>query len=102
MLAEYKTKTNIGVGLGIALQLLGRMAIGDNPLGLVVTLIGGAVLIWGCCMYAKAKGHHPAWGLLGLFSIFGLIILVVMSDKYGEGKVPPSDSGTTTAPPAAP
>lgn len=88
MLAEKKTATNIGVGVGILLQLVGasvqRTADGGTlaMIGSIIVLIGLAVFIWGCCNYAEGKGYHAALGLLGLLSCLGLIILVVLPDKH--------------------
>lgn len=89
MLAEYKTKTNIGVGLGILVQILGRTLAGTGDsglalLGLVVSLVGLVLFIWGCAQYAKAKGHSPWFGALGLLSILGLIVLVFLPDRHKE------------------
>jgi len=89
MLSEYKRKTNIGVGIGLILQIIGNVlagpgdAIGRAPLiGVFLLLIGLGFFIWGCMSYSKGKGHHPAWGLLGLLSIIGLIVLVLFPDKH--------------------
>jgi len=94
MIAEYKTKTNIGVGLGIILQIAGRFVMGSGAavagglagpeLGLILILGGVVAFIYGCRSYAKGKGHHPAWGFLGLLSIVGLIILVFLPDKHKQ------------------
>lgn len=85
MLPEKKTNTNIGVGVGILLQIVGRVMMmqGDSmaTLGLLVTLAGSAAFIWGCINYAQGKGYHWALGLLGLLSCIGLIVLVVIPDK---------------------
>jgi hypothetical protein len=91
MLREYKKKTNIGVGLGILVQIIGRIAIesggdGGAVIGLVLVLVGLGLFIWGCISYSKGKGHHAAWGLLGLLSIIGLIILVLFPDRHKENK----------------
>jgi hypothetical protein len=112
MLAEYKTKTNIGVGLGIIGQLLGRSLIvrGSETgtglfslLGSVLILAGSVFFIWGCCSYAVGKGYSSSYGFLGLLSCFGLFALVLLRDKFPEGKsIPPplpgpepSNSGPT-------
>lgn len=52
---------------GFVLQL----ATGSALLGFV----GGILVIVGLMQYAKMKGRHRAWGLLGLLSIIGLLIL---------------------------
>ncbi len=84
MLPQYKRNTNIGVGIGILLQVAGRaMAERGMPeVGLIIALAGVAIFIWGCGQYAKGKGHSVWFGALGLLSIIGLVILVVMSDKH--------------------
>lgn len=86
MIAEYKTKTNIGVGIGFLLQIFGRSlaSIGGTGggVGVLIQLFSAILFIWGCCMYAKGKGYHPAWGLLGFLSIIGLIVLVCFKDKH--------------------
>jgi hypothetical protein len=51
MLPERKNKTNIGVGLGIILEITGRLIAAMSPgavfVGLLVVLIGAAFFIWG-------------------------------------------------------
>lgn len=83
MLAEKKRDTNIGVGVGILLQLIGRVMQfqGASGLGFVLVLAGLAVFVWGCVSYCQGKGY-PGWlGLLGLLSIIGLLILVFLPDR---------------------
>ena len=89
MLAEYKTKTNIYVGLGILGQIAARFIIsgaGESTpklmLGLVLLIAAIVSFIAGCCFYAKGKGYSGALGLLGLLSCIGLIILVLLPDKH--------------------
>jgi hypothetical protein len=86
MLPEFKRNTNIGVGLGIVVQIIGELLSnrGSIGLGFVVALAGLAVFIWGCGQYAKGKGYSPWFGLLGLLSIVGLIALVFFRDKHKE------------------
>lgn len=91
MLAEYKTKTNIGVGLGIIGQIIGRVLIdskapGEVLLGGVVALAAIIVFIWGCAQYAKAKGHSGWFGLFGLLSIIGLLVLFFLPDRHKVGR----------------
>jgi hypothetical protein len=89
MLAQYKTNTNIGVGLGIILEILGRVLITFMPalsiIGLLLIIVGVVLFIWGCMNYAQGKGHSKWLGLLGLLSCIGLIVLVVMPDHHKEG-----------------
>ncbi|MDZ7611332.1 MAG: hypothetical protein U5L10_01075 [Candidatus Moranbacteria bacterium] len=91
MLKEYKKKTNIFVGLGLVLQFSSLFLRQDgdvmSALGSLVSLGGIILFTIGCWHYAKGKGYHGAYGLLGLlFSILGLIILIAMPDKNKEQK----------------
>ncbi len=82
MIVKYKTKSNGFITAWLILQLAGLLArsyLGD--IGGLIALIGNVCLIIGCCYYSKAKGHHAAWGLLGLLWLIGLIILVCFTDK---------------------
>jgi hypothetical protein len=84
MLPENKTNTNIGVGLGFLLEILGRLVFGGSWIGLVLILVGAVLFIWGCMNYAVGKGHSKWLGLLGLLSCIGLIILVILPDHHKE------------------
>lgn len=94
MIAEYKTKTNIGVGLGVSAQWIGRglFDLAKAPsdydmviLGFLIILAGAVLFIWGCRNYAMGKGYSAAYGFLGLLSCFGLLVLVLMKDKHPNG-----------------
>jgi hypothetical protein len=85
MLAEYKTKTNIGVGLGILLQIIARALKTAWPstasLATLIGLLGLGLFVYGCFNYAQGKGYSRWLGLLGLLSCLGLVVLVVLPDK---------------------
>jgi hypothetical protein len=86
VLQEKKPKTDIGVGIGIILQLIGRLlAIYGGGVGVFVgltfILAGIFVFVGGCMNYAEGKGYSRVLGLLGLFSCIGLIILVFLPYK---------------------
>jgi uncharacterized membrane protein len=89
MLPDNKTKTNIGVGVGFLLQILGRFltttSTAGSLFGLILILVGLVLFIWGCMNYAVGKGHSKWLGLLGLLSCIGLIILVFLPDHHKEG-----------------
>ncbi len=84
MLPEFKKNTNIGVGIGFVLQIVGQVLSknGMDGIGFIVLLVGLATFIWGCGQYAKAKGYSPWFGALGLLSIIGLVVLVLFPDKH--------------------
>ena len=89
MLPEKRTKTNVGVGIGVLLQLAGLFLAktGDTIaiLGLVLILVSIPVFIWGCMNYAEGKGHSMWVGLLGLAGVIGLIVLIVLPDQDLDG-----------------
>jgi hypothetical protein len=86
MLAAYKSKTMTFVIAGIVLQIVGSIIAKAGFLGWLVggpvALIGSVLLIMGCCFYAKAKGYAWWFGLLGLLSCIGLIILYFLPDQH--------------------
>ena len=84
MLKEYKGRTNLFILLGIAVQFGGAViasTMGSDMLSVLFRIGGAIFFITGCCYYAKGKGYHVAWGLLGLFSLIGLLVLVCLRDK---------------------
>ncbi len=86
MKKKYLRKSNIAVIFAIIFSLASRYAEQhgaslSGPLQII-----GFPLLWivACYFYAKSKGRHGAWGLLGILSIFGLIILYYMKDKSAQ------------------
>lgn len=84
MLPGSKSKTNIGILLGIIVMAVG--VFGRIPhAGWIFNLAGTILFIWGCSWYARGKGYHGAMGFLGLLNILGLIILACLPDKHKQG-----------------
>jgi len=85
MLAEYKSKTNIGIAIGLILEIVGNVIRMQMPnlalVGAIIALVGAVFFIWGCMNYAVGKGYSQFLGLLGLFSCIVLIVLVLLPDK---------------------
>lgn len=87
MLPEKKTKTNISVGIGFLLQLVGYSLVQTTEtcaialLGLMLILISIPLFIRGCMNYAEGKGHSKWVGLVGLAGLIGLIVLAVLPDQ---------------------
>ena len=75
---------------GVIGQLGGRIALETthNPLIALfsmLALLGGSVLlIIGLAYYAKAKGRHSAWALMGLLSLIGVLVLALLRDRSGD------------------
>ena len=109
MIAEYRNKSNIGVGMGFLAQIAGRVMAsqgnanaanlaGNSTLviaGSVIALAGAGLFLWGCVQYCLGKGYSGWMGLLGLLSCIGLLVLIFLPDKYKDGG-PPSGSGGYT------
>lgn len=76
---------------GVALQDSVRWAPGSVDssragLGALLVAVGTVMLIVGLCYYAKAKGRNAAWGLLGILSLIGVVVLAVMPDRHRSGE----------------
>jgi uncharacterized membrane protein HdeD (DUF308 family) len=88
MLAESRHKAYLGIVVGFVLIIVGRVVFRSDARSTVFgtaalfgVFVGWALVVWGCCHYAKAKGHSAWWGLLGLLSIIGLLILFSFPDR---------------------
>ncbi len=85
MIAKYNSISFVFGIPGLILQTAGWF-IRDpegflTPLGSILAYGGTGLLLVGFLFYAKAKGRHPAWCLMGLLSLIGLIILACLKDK---------------------
>lgn len=87
--APARTIRNAGIPLiivGYVLMFVGRLAAmtgeAGAALGLIIALVGLLVNVVGCMQYAEAKGHSRLVGLVGLLSCIGLLILLLLPDRY--------------------
>ncbi len=110
MLVQYKKKTYILLGVGIALALLlsvvtksmisiagsetaVSVAIVNSPNtmdillgGFFLVIISWLFILGGCVFFAKGKGYRGLLGgILGIFYVLGPIILFLIKDKHQEG-----------------
>lgn len=101
MIAEKQKSSNIGVGLGFVVEIVGRVLTAQGGaaqntglavLGIGLIVVGAVLFIWGCVNYCQGKGYSGWLGLLGLLSCLGLVILVLLPDKY-KGGGPPTVGG---------
>ncbi len=83
MIKKYNN-ISLAVGIpGLIIQILGTF-IQISALSIAVSLVGSIIFIIGLSFYAKAKARHPAWGLLGVLSIVGMIVLALVPDKSSD------------------
>lgn len=87
-------RRSLALGIpGIILQAAGQFLphiVGERPehasaavvgASWAMLITGGGLLILGLSWYAAAKGHSRAWGLMGLLSIIGLVVLLCLPDR---------------------
>jgi len=87
-------RKSLTVGIpGIILQIAGNVIVNlgsANPEapnlamvlgGAALALVGTVLLIAGLSWYAQAKGQSGWWGLMGLLSCIGLLVLALLPDK---------------------
>ncbi|MBI2161887.1 MAG: hypothetical protein HYU25_16180 [Candidatus Rokubacteria bacterium] len=88
MLRQYKRKINIAVGAGVLVQIVGIVLTGsrsvDPDAQPLFNLIGASLILYGCVMYARAKGYSGWLGLLGLGWLLGLIVLAMLPDRHKQ------------------
>lgn len=87
--APTKSNRNAGVPIivaGYVLMVIGNLAAasGDGGviLGAILGLTGLLVHVGGCMKYAEEKGHSKWVGLVGLLTCVGLLILLLLPDRY--------------------
>jgi uncharacterized membrane protein HdeD (DUF308 family) len=92
--AKLTKQSLIVGGIGVVLQTAGYLwAVSQDrlfisvvdydqypPAAGAITIIGSIMLLAGLALYAQAKGRTRWWGLMGLFSIFGLVVLALLPD----------------------
>lgn len=82
---KHFNRISLAVGVpGLLIQTLASIhhwPPNQQVVGTTLVLLGTGLLIVGLSYYAKARGHHLAWGVLGLVSIIGAIILGLMLDN---------------------
>ncbi len=88
MIQEYNRKSFYYGIPGIILQIAGQFMKGPTgeptAIGVIISLVGTALLLTGFLFYVKAKGRHPAWCLMAFLSIIGLIVLACLKDKSAQ------------------
>ncbi len=80
--AKLKRLNTLSLGIGApGLLLQGMGASRSSLLFFLASIVGTAMLIVGLAYYAQYRGRHWAFGLLGLASCLGTIILYFIGKK---------------------
>ena len=64
---------------GLVLQGVGNAMGGVS--GTLIGVLGLAMLVAGLTLYARMRGQSPWFGLLGLLSCIGMVVLVLLPKK---------------------
>jgi mannose/fructose/N-acetylgalactosamine-specific phosphotransferase system component IID len=85
MRSEKKTNAYLGLIAGFVIQYIGgifsRISESGAILGIVVSIIGAAIFVWACMNYAESKGYSKWFGLFGILSCIGLVVLILLPEK---------------------
>ena len=90
MIQPHKTLSTVGVALAMAVFAGGGITAGaissssartGEIIWIAAVALGFTLWVWGCYHQAKAKGYSGWWGILGLLSAPGLLVLLVLPDR---------------------
>jgi|GEM_PF-677139 len=85
-LRDYERKAFWGILISILLGLVGaglsQAGAAVQAVGVLINLIAFGLYFWGFYCLVKRKGYHWAWTFLCLLSGIGVLIIVLMKDKY--------------------
>ncbi|MDF7801476.1 hypothetical protein P4C99_18510 [Pontiellaceae bacterium B1224] len=59
--------------------------------GAKIAMVGLVLITIGCCSQAYARGRSPAWGLFGILSPLGILIIATLKDKQ-PGNLRPAEA----------
>lgn len=80
---ELQKRSNILVVAALVLVFASRPIFNQSmALGIVLSVVGTILWFWGLGEYSKSKGYSPVMAALGLLSCIGLLILIVIPNKY--------------------
>ena len=109
MIVELERKGRPALWGGFCGTILGRilLTIGSNISSVPLSLFGFVVMlgclgffVWGCGIYAQAKGYSRNLGWLAFLSLIGILILALLPDRYKNGELAlPGEMTPGTLPP---
>ena len=84
---------------GFALQVIAEIAAisgqgggFDSPVGLAAAATGTLFFVIGVFYLARSKNRSPGWAVLGLFSLFGWILVAFLEDRAEREDATPAPS----------
>ncbi|MBT4484967.1 MAG: hypothetical protein HOC71_14960 [Candidatus Latescibacteria bacterium] len=77
MIKSENNKSLLFGAPGIFIQLAGSQFLHNE----LIIFIGTILFVAGVVFYARSKGRHPLWGILGAWSFIGVIIIALLKDK---------------------
>ncbi len=101
MIEPYRTYSTVGVGTAMLVFVVGAIATGaSNPanprtgelMWYGSLVLGLALWVWGCYCHARAKGYSGWLGGLGLLSLPGLVVLLMLRDRARSSEHPRNPS----------
>ncbi len=79
---------NLGIGLGLTLQMAGLFLPGSLQLhdlaGTIMVIASLPLFVWGAMNYAMGKGQSKWFGLAGLLGLIGLVGLMLLPSRGEE------------------
>ena len=85
MITRYKNLANYTIApafvLAVGMNILSKGDLVNPVVHLLVSLLCYGCVVAGAFFYARAKGYSQWWGLLGLLSLLGLLILCFFPDR---------------------
>jgi hypothetical protein len=82
---QFKERGELGILVGVGTMFLGSGLGQQDPdrllMGIAVSLIGSAAMLWGCVNYMRWKGYSGWFGVLGYLLLPGLIALACFPNR---------------------
>ena len=82
---DSASETNVYIIGAIIIHLIGlffSIGLSERGFGDFVSFIALVIFMWGCSRFSYGKGYSPWFGLLGAFSLIGLLIISILPDKF--------------------
>jgi hypothetical protein len=90
-----KTRRDINLGISGGVTFQWCAFTENDPVIIMCWLVAATLMIgWACMRYAQARGYSKACAVLGLFSVFGLIALMLLPPRINQSV---EADGKTTA-----